>query len=266
METVKTTTQELYAQLYNVAVPDWPGEIEFYRELVRTTKPASGNVLEIACGTGRVTLQLAKTEVEITGLDLSPELLNIAREKGAGIQNVYWELGDMREFDLGQKFGLVIIPGHSFQFMLTPDDQVLCLSCIRRHLGPGGVLVVHLDHQDVNWLGSLPRQATGIYSEWRELKHPLTGHTIRTANEWTFAPSTQTAIVTTVWEEIGMDGTLTQRWQREPMPLHCLFRFEMEHLLKRTGYAIEAVYGDFFKNELTDDSEQMIWIARNPKL
>jgi hypothetical protein len=125
------------------------------------------------------------------------------------------------------------------------------------------MLVVHLDHQDVNWLGSLPRQATGIYSEWRELKHPLTGHTIRTANEWIFEPATQTATVTTVWEENSLDNAVIQRWQREPMALHCVFRFEMEHLLKRTGYVIEAVYGDFFKSPLTSDSDQMIWLARN---
>ena len=263
METTKATTQELYAQLYDVAVSDWPGEIDFYRELLRMINSEHVNMLEIACGTGRVSRQLVSTGAKITGLDLSPELLNIARGKSAGIQNIHWISGDMRSFNLGQKFNLVIIPGHSFQFMLTPMDQVRCMDCIKQHLDPDGVLVIHLDHQDVNWLGSLPRQATGTYSEWRELKHPLTGHTIRTANEWTYEPATQTATVTTVWAEIGLGGVVVQRWQREPMPLHCVFRFEMEHLLMRAGYAIEAVYGDFFKSALTDESEQMIWVARN---
>jgi len=262
MESVKPTSQELYAQLYDNAVADWPGEIDFYRELVQATRAVSENVLEIACGTGRVALQLAETGVEITGFDLSPELLGIARQKSAGIQNVHWKVGDMHSFDLGQTFGLVIIPGHSFQFMLTPDDQVSCLDCVKRHLSPEGLLVVHLDHQDVTWLGSLPRQPTGTFSEWRELKHPLTGHTVRTAHEWTFERSTQTATVTTAWEEINLTGNVVRRWQREPMPLHCVFRFEMEHLLKRTGYKIEAVYGDFHKTALTDESDQMIWITR----
>ena len=262
MEKVKPSVQELYAQLYDVAVPDWPGEIDFYRELVQASGGASGKVLDIACGTGRVTLHLAKDGVEITGLDRSPELLEIAREKSVGIPNVHCRLGDMRSFDLDQQFDLAIITGHSFQFMLTPEDQVKCLECIKRHLFPEGWLVVHLDHQDVSWLGSLPRQTTGIFSEWRELRLPTTGHTFRTANEWAYEQATQTASVTTTWEEIGSGEAVVQRWQREPMPLHCVFRFEMEHLLKRTGYAIEAVYGDFFKATLTDDSEEMIWVAR----
>jgi len=263
METAKITPQELYAHLYDVSVSDWPGEIDFYHDLLQTIHPDRVTMLEIACGTGRVSFQLASAGVEITGLDISSELLNMAREKSADIQNVHWALGDMREFDLGQKFELAIIPGHSFQFMLTPMDQVRCLDCIKQHLKPNGMLVVHLDHQDVSWLGSLPHQATGTYSEWRELRHPLTGRTIRTANEWTYEAATQTAAVTTVWEEIGPDGAMTQRWQRKPMPLHCVFRFEMEHLLKRTGYTVEAVYGDFFKSPLINESDQMIWIARN---
>jgi ubiquinone/menaquinone biosynthesis C-methylase UbiE len=253
----------LYAQLYDVAVSDRPGEIDFYHDLMQRLKSDQVNMLEIACGTGRVSLQIVSEDVTITGLDVSPELLHIAREKSADLQNVRWVLGDMRAFDLGQKFDLVIIPGHSFQFMLTPMDQVQCLNYIKRHLRSNGMLVVHLDHQDFNWLGSLPRQVTGTYSEWRELKHPLTGHVVRTANEWIFEPATQTATVTTVWEEIGLDNIVTNRWQRKPMPLHCVFRFEMDHLLKRMGYAIEAVYGDFFKNPLMDESDQMIWVARN---
>ena len=263
METRITTTQELYAQLYDVAVPNWPGEIDFYRNLLRGLNSIHVNMLEIACGTGRVSRQLLSPGTEITGLDLSPELLHVARGKSVGISNIHWELGDMREFDLGQKFDLAIIPGHSFQFMLTPSDQVSCLNRIKQHLNPDGLLVIHLYHQDVNWLGSLPRRATGTFSEWHELIHPLTGQTIRTANEWAYEPSTQTATVTTVWEEIGLKDAVIQCWQREPMALHCVFRFEMEHVLKRTGYEIEAVYGDFFKSALTDESEQMIWVGRN---
>jgi hypothetical protein len=48
------------------------------------------------------------------------------------------------------------------------------------------------------------------------------------------------------------------------MALHCVFRFEMEHLLARTAFEIQAVYGDFTKNELNDASSEMIWVARKP--
>ncbi len=77
-----------------------------------------------------------------------------------------------------------------------------------------------------------------------------------------YEPASQTAICQTVWEEIGMDGQVVDRWQTEPIRLHCLFRFEMEHLLARVGYVVEAVYGDFFRSVLQDKSSEMIWVAR----
>ncbi len=63
--------EQLNAELYDVSVPDWPGEIDFYRSLIEPIAAAGGAVLEVACGTGRVTLQLAQSGLRITGVDLS---------------------------------------------------------------------------------------------------------------------------------------------------------------------------------------------------
>lgn len=259
----KMTAQELYAQLYDVHVPDWPGEVDFYRELIVHSPLKNYGMLEIACGTGRIALQLAQEGIDITGLDLSPELLGVAREKSKGMPNVRWVLGDMRRFDIGKKFGCVIIPGHSFQFMNTPDEQVQCLEEIKRHLVADGLLVVHLDHQDFRWLAGLLDRKERIFERNPVLTHPTTKQKFRLAYAWSLEPSTQTATVDLNWEEIGENGDVVQVWEMEPMRLHCVFRFEMEHLLKRVGLSIEAVYGDFFKNELRDGSKDMIWLARN---
>lgn len=66
-------------------------------------------------------------------------------------------------------------------------------------------------------------------------------------------------------EEVSEGGSVLQAWTRDPVSLHCVFRFEMEHLLVRTGFVISALYGDFFKHELTDTSSEMIWLARKPQ-
>ena len=68
------------------------------------------------------------------GMDLSPSMLAVARQKSQGLSNVRWVEGNMQAFELGERFDLILIPGHSFQFMLTPADQVACLNCIRQHL------------------------------------------------------------------------------------------------------------------------------------
>lgn len=256
------TAQQLYAQLYDLRVQDWPGELDFYHDFLARHPESLQGVLEIACGTGRVTIPLAKAGYQITGFDVSPELLEIARSKTIGESNPAWIQADMRTFELDLKFGVVISPGHSFQFMNTAEEQVQCLEQVNRHLLPGGWLILHLDHQDVRWLADLLEDERPEFSRGPVLEHPVTHRRYRYCHYWKYQPSTQTATVTSKWEEVGEKDEILGTWEREPNHLHCAFRSEIEHLLKRCGFTIEALYGDFFRHPLKDKSENMIWVAR----
>lgn len=255
--------REFYAETYDAVVADWPGEIDFYRGLATKTQSMGQAILEIACGTGRVTMCLAQDDIDIVGLDLSPAMLSVAREKSVGMSNVRWVQGDMRSFELGETFGLVLIPGHSFQNILTAGDQVATLKSIKQHLIPGGVLVVHLDHLSVSWLGELVEDQGGVFKSTGSFIHPKTGQQIRTSQAWSYETATQTAISLIVWEAIDETGNVTESWESGPLCFHCIFRFEMEHLLGRAGFVIENVYGDFFRKPLQNESSEMIWVARN---
>src|SRR5262249_19707392 len=145
--------RQIYVRLEDVSPRVWPGQIAFYR--ARASEAAAGGPegLEGACGTGRVALGLAQGGARTPGLGLCAETVSGGRAKSVGCPNARWVQGDMRSFELGRRYGLAIIPAHSFQFMLTPDAQLSCLGCVNRHLVSGGKLVLHLDHQDVRWLG-----------------------------------------------------------------------------------------------------------------
>ncbi|MCK5827372.1 class I SAM-dependent methyltransferase, partial [Candidatus Bipolaricaulota bacterium] len=162
------------AQLYDVAVPDWPGEIAFYRQLVRQIPSTQPSLLEVACGTGRVTVQLASSNVSIVGIDLSDEMLAYARSKSAGMSNVQWVLADMRSFDLASTFDLAIVPAYSFQLLITEADQTACLKQIARHLNQGARLVMHLERHDSEWLTSLPTNGQTPFEASGETTHPGT--------------------------------------------------------------------------------------------
>ena len=257
------TAKELYAQLYDARVKDWPGELDFYRDFLSTKPESSQGILEIACGTGRVTLPLCNAGYRMTGLDISPELLDIARKKGAGMVDLKWFQADMRTFELNRKFGVVISPGHSFQFMLTSDDQVRCLEQVKRHIAPGGWFILHLDHQDVRWLAGLLDQKAGEFEPGSIIELPVSHERYQYQRFWSYEPATQTATVTAKWEMIGENNEVIETWLMDPMRLHCAFRTEIEHLLVRCGFTIQALYGDFYRNPLTDDVENMIWVARN---
>lgn len=253
--------REFYAETYVASVPDWIGEIEFYREMAVQAHENGGRVLELACGTGRVAIRLGHLGVDVVGVDLSPEMLAVAERNSVCVANLRWVQGDMRDFDLDERFGLVIIPGHAFQNLLSSQDQFDCLACVRRHLNPGSRLVVHLDHQSIDWLGALCGERGGVFKPAEEFQHPESGMQVRTWRAWSYEPATQTAIAETRWELIGEDGEMVERHETGPVRLHCVFRFEMEHLLRRAGFEVEALYGDFKRQPLQDDSPEMVWVA-----
>lgn len=259
---------QFYAEIYDTWMSDWPGEIDFYRGLVaEEVQSKEGIILDVACGTGRIGLRLANEGTLVVGLDQSPEMLAIARQKSINTNCINWVEADMRSFALDKIFDLVMIPSHSFQNLNTAADQAACIECIWRHLKPGGLLMVHLDHmnaENMRWLGEISGEGRGRFEDEEPFKHPKTGSLIKTSIAWSYEPASQTATKQTIWEEIGVEGQSIKRWESGAVHLHCVFRFEMEHLLKRAGFEVERVYGDFNRQELRDDSPHMIWLARKP--
>ena len=260
--------RQFYAETYDAWMSDWPGEIDFYRTVAdEELKSRQGIVLDLACGTGRIGIRLAEAGVNVVGLDRSPEMLAIARSKSVHTDRIRWVEGDMRSFELDEKFDLVLIPSHSFQNLNTVEDQAACIESIWRHLKPDGLLVVHLDHmnaENMKWLGEISEEKEAPFEEAGQFKHPTTGMLIKTSMAWSYEPASQTAVLQTIWVEVGADGKPGRQWEMGPSPLHCVFRFEMEHLLKRAGFEASQAYGDFDRQPLRDDSPHMIWLARKP--
>lgn len=252
-----------YAETYDDSMSDWPGEIDFYREAAARARQAGGPILELGCGTGRVAIRIARDGGFVVGLDLSPHMLEVARRKSISMDNVRWVEGNMRSFELGESFALVLIPGHAFQHLNTVDDQLGCLTCALRHLTPDGHLVVHVDHQDMTWLAGLLTQKTVEFEPRGHFTRSANGRDIRAYRAWSYEPSTQTALSQARWEEVDAEGAVVETWQTPRVPLHCVFRFEMEHLLARAGFEVEALYGDFYRHPLADNSTGMIWVARS---
>src|SRR5947208_15283174 len=108
-------------------------DVAFYRDAVREF---GDPVLELGCGTGRITMALAEAGKRITGLDLSERMLERAVKKRAALrvearERLHLIQGDMAWFDLGDKFRLVIIPFRPFQHLLEVRQQVDCLDCVQ---------------------------------------------------------------------------------------------------------------------------------------
>jgi SAM-dependent methyltransferase len=255
MPSADPTPEELYARLYDATPLSWPGEIEWYLELAREAPEPT--VLEIASGTGRVALQLAREGLAVVGVDASPEMVAVARERASGLPNARFELGDMRSFDLREQFGLAIVPAHSFQFMTTPGDQVAALANFGRHLLPGGRLVLHLDHDSLESLLAMD----GSERPGKVRVDPVTSAHHRPFYAWTYDSARQDATLRMGWDELGGDALPFRRRALAPMVLHVPSAAEMEHAIARAGLAPVACWGDFSGAPFEARSADMIWVA-----
>jgi SAM-dependent methyltransferase len=125
--------------------PDTPNDIPFYLE--RIPSPQS-SILELGCGTGRVTLPLAARCGTIHGIDLSPAMISICREKIARMDmspdKIKVEIGDITDFDLGRRFDLIIAPFRVLQNLETDVQVDGLFECIHRHLAPGGSCILNV--------------------------------------------------------------------------------------------------------------------------
>jgi len=110
-------------------------------------------VLELACGTGRVAIPLAKEGFHVTGIDVSHPMLTEARRKSAseGVR-IEWIRADIRSFELGTRFGLVFIAANSLLHLLSLNELEACLACVRQHLAPGGRFVLDVFVPDLDVL------------------------------------------------------------------------------------------------------------------
>jgi SAM-dependent methyltransferase len=133
-------------ELYDLLFPNAGGALSVGEERARrlaaserfyveAAREAQGRVLELGCGSGRLTIPIALQGSEIVGVDLSRAMLDAARAKAsaAGVE-VQWLVGDMRRLDLPGQFSAIFIPGNSLLHLLTGEDLERCFACSRRHL------------------------------------------------------------------------------------------------------------------------------------
>jgi len=244
------------------------GDVAFYRDAVHEF---GDPVLELGCGTGRITLALAEAGHRVTGLDISERMLERCSQKRAGLrtearERMHLVQGNMVRFDLAEKFRLIIIPFRPMQHLLEIDEQVACLESVRRHLradGPRfgeqrGRLILDVFQTDAERMHDSSYQEEGFVAEYsmpdgrrvRIMERVTAFHRAEQRND--------VEMIFYVTDARGKEERLVFAWT-----LRYFFRYEVEHLLARCGFRVSAVYGDFDRSPLADNSPEMIFVAES---
>ena len=138
------------AMLYDRLFPGGEPAVDFYRA---EADRQGGCVLELGCGTGHKLIPIASDGHPCTGLELSSDMLTEAQRKAdERALAVEWVQGDMRDFDLGRTFDLVIIAANSLLHLHETADLLSCLRSVRAHLAPGARFVFDVFNPSVRLL------------------------------------------------------------------------------------------------------------------
>jgi hypothetical protein len=165
----------------------------------------------------------------------------------------------MRAFDLDRTFALVTIPFRPFQHLLTVDDQFSCLRTIRRHLAVSGRLLLDIFNPSIDMLAA---PATGnVFREEPAFTTPdgrRVTRRFRTFAHDRFAQVTENEVIYDVQHPDGREERLVH-----PFGLRYSFRWEVEHLLTRAGFAVEHLYADYQKSPFGSTYPgELLFVAR----
>jgi SAM-dependent methyltransferase len=249
-------------ELYDLENADDPAfDLGYWTALWRDRAPS--RVLELACGTGRLTLPLAGLGIasEIVALDRSAPFLSRLRTRlaDAGLDSVRVVEGDMRSPAVDGPFDLVMVSFNSLAYLIAREERVACLRAARALLAPKGVLAFDLIAPRYDFLS----EATGPCPVLRaDTDHAAPEHGVaRFLRSYTdtYDPATQTLHSTNRYEIFRADGSVEHRIA--DLDWHIYFPEELELLLEGAGLQVVERSGDYARGPWTPGSRRYLWLA-----
>jgi SAM-dependent methyltransferase len=243
------------AQRYDLVMGAYASgdQLRFYRrQIARYGEP----VLELACGSGRLTLPLAREGINIKGVDLSEDMLDLAKLKASKDEvNIRFLQGDMRNFDLGEKFKLIFIPAQSLSHLHTREEVEDCLSCVRRHLAEEGRLLIELFNSSVKILAreSGQRYTVGQYTDPKRESQVFVTEQVR------YDSASQVNHIQWFFRNEGSNDEVMLAFE-----MRQFFPQEIDALLWYNDFLVEHKYGNYNEEEFSSDTWKQLIIC-HPK-
>lgn len=222
-------------------------DVNFYLD---QAKKVDGPVLEIGCGTGRIYLELLKAGIDATGIDVSEGMLETLREK-AEKEDLKTDVhqADMKSFNLGKNFDLIIIPFRTFLHNITLEEQIETLEVCRNHLKEDGKLVLNFFPPDCEYISE-------NYGEEESEVVECNGDRYEVVKESEFVDEVEQVVKAR--QRVYHDEEKV--WEGE-FKLALISKRHFQLLLKLVGFSNWKVYGSFDLKELESKDQEMVWFV-----
>jgi SAM-dependent methyltransferase len=222
---------DAFAAVYDRWSEGAPNDVPFFVELARE---ADGPVVELAVGTGRVAIPVARAIGRpVIGIDSSPAMLDQARRNGGDLLDL--RLGDMRDLELEEPAALIYVPWRSLLHLPSWADRRRVFERVAASLRPGGRFA---------WVAFAFDHAIAARIDGRRQEEPVP-HTIR------YAVGDNRIEIT-----LEGGGSISLWWATKN---------EWLGLVDVAGLEVEALYGGFEREPFTDESREYVFVTRRPR-
>jgi len=256
-------TAAALARLYDVDLLDDPGDIDLYLALAART---GGPVLELAAGSGRVTVPLAEDGYEVTAVDIDSAMLACLQrrlEEAAKAEPRIRDRVHVVEADLvglklpgGLQFGLVILALNSILLLDSREAQGAALETMARHLAPGGVAVVDVWLPAAHELARYDGRLSLEYVRQDAESDLIVAKIVSAEHE----PTRGRVSLTAIYEESEQGGPV-RRWVRRDH-LRLLGPEELTEMAQAAGLDVEVLAGSYDLDPIVDHDDRAILVAR----
>lgn len=254
-------TAAALARLYDLDLREDPGDLDLYRALADR---ADGPILELAVGSGRLAVPLARAGYAVTGVDLDPAMLARARARAAdaGVTPERLalheaDLVDVRLADAGG-YALAFLALNSLMVLPARDAQRAAFRTLAAHLTSGGIAAVEAWLPDADDLG---RYDGRVILEWIR-PDPTTGALVTKTGSAVHDSATGTIVLTSVFDE-APQGTAPTRWIRQDR-LRLVSADELCEFAEAAGLRVEVLAGGYDLGEFGPGAERAVLVAERP--
>lgn len=243
-----------FAEYYDLEYDRYEDDLDLYRQFA---VEANGPVLELGCGSGRVLRALEGLGLPLAGIDPSPAMLALARRRlRPDTTLLEARMEDLRPGLLpAPKYWLAFSAINTFLHLPDADAQIAALTAIRSVVIDGGLLLLDLMAPDPHYLAGLDGRVA------LELSTTLPdGRRLDKLATRTHDLASQTIQTTVLFDTTDpVSGALTR--VSDHYATRYIHRWELEHLLARTGWELIGLYGSYDLEPYRSDSERMIALA-----
>ena len=225
-------------------------DLHFYKRWLPKSKDA--RILELCCGTGRLTLPIAKDGYNISGVDYTSSMLDQAKIKAseAGLEIRFIE-ADIRTLNLQDKYDLVFIPFNSIHHLYRNEDLFNALGCVRNHLKAGGLFLLDCFNPNIQYIVEATKEqkeiATYTTDDGREV---LIKQTMRYENA--------TQINRIEWHYY-INGEFNSI---QNLDMRMFFPQELDSYLEWAGLNVVHKFGGFEEEAFNDNSEKQVFVCQ----